>query len=181
MLVLFPGSALLSPQLMWRPWDRGLSEQGGYFGFTADFPPQIASGEALVAVTGDDPVAFVIPYFPRKTAFVRLGGSLFYESPGYAGLRQSSDEASRRQVFGNRTGAAICRRLEQQSGPLYILRSRDQFSGVDRAALTYYGLAPQSDDCLKLNSKAPFTLSLCPASRTDRPECTQVEVGNSDR
>ena len=181
MLVLFPVSALLSPQLMWRPWGHARSGKGGYFGFMADFPPEVAGGGALVAVTGDDPVAFVVPYFPRTTAFVRLAGSLFYESPGFAGLHQNSDEVSRRRVFGNGTGSAICRRLEQQSGPLYILRTHDAFSGVDRAALAYCGLALQPENCLKLNTKAPFTLSPCPASRTDKPECSPVEADNPDR
>ena len=171
--VVLPASALLGMPLMWRPTEHRFGDRNGYFGVSFDAPAEFASSAALVALLGDKPITFLIPFFPRSTDFVRLQGSLFYESPGFNALQFGSDAQLRRRVFGNAMGQTICRRLNEQKGPLYALRTSRNADAIDTAALIYYGITLKIDECRPVMSKAPMAVELCPATRLPRPECEQ--------
>jgi hypothetical protein len=150
--IVFPGSALVAPPLMWRPWDNRFENTGGYFGVSYDAPADLLHGGALVVLVGNTPIAFLIPFFPRST--------------------DPSDAKLRRRIFGNAMGQAICRRLTAQQGPLYALRSTGNEPPFDAAALAYYGLTLDKIHCRPVLSKAVgMGVELCPTTRVSHPEC----------
>jgi hypothetical protein len=172
---VLPASAFLGLPLWWRPSEHRFGDGRDYFGVSLDVPVELQRGGGLVALLADKPTTFIIPFFPRSTDFVRLQGSLFYESPGFNALPLGSDAQLRQRVFGNGMGRAICRRLNVRKGPLYALRSSPNEDPFDTAALIYYGITLNSSECKPVISKAPIFMELCPATRLPQPECEPVK------
>lgn len=167
---VFIASALLSPELTWRPSVHRQADGAGYFGLSG-LPPATELEGSTVAMLGDRPTAFIIPFFPRSVQFVRLQGSMFYDSPGFGKLSLGSDSALRHEAFGNATGQAICNALHHATGKLWVLRTESEGNHTDEAALSYFGLQVQAAACRAIKSKSPFPMSLCPAILVPAAEC----------
>jgi len=166
--VALPASAYQSRALWWLPGEHRHGDAGGYFGVSFT-PPQGLDG-SVVAMLGGWPSTFVIPFFPRDVVFVRLQGSLLYAYPEFGLLDAGSAPSARRSVFGSAMGAAICRRLDENRGALFLLRPAPD-TPQDIAAMTYFGVAQASGACTPIASKSAMPLELCPAVRT-KSECS---------
>jgi hypothetical protein len=169
MALLLPLSAYRTLPLFWLPGDHRHGDAGGYFGVRFAPPPHIGGG--VVAMAGDRPTTFVIPFFPRDTVFVRLQGSLQYPVPGFDALSAASTPAARQAVFGNAMGAAICQRLDQANGNLFLLHLAPGDTPHDKAALAYFGVQDAPGPCTAIRSKAAMDITLCPARRMPGPQC----------
>ena len=125
-----------------------------YFGFEP--PPLDDPDHAMVLMTGVDPTAYVIPFFPETVRFVRIQ-SYFTgpsENPNGFDLRMR-DLVSR------------------QHGPLYVLyRSYEKDASME--ALSGYGLAMDQESCKELHphieDHLKFPLNFCALTRTDTPK-----------
>ncbi len=171
--VILPASAYHTRHLYWLPGDHRHGREGGYFGVSLNAPPGLDNG--VVAMLGDRPTTFVIPFFPSNTMFVRLQGSLFYPVPGFKELNEKSSAATRRAVFGNAMSAAICRRLDETKAGLFVLRLLPRDTPHDQAALAYYGLKYDATTCQPVRNKSAMLIDLCPAIRTADPECSSSD------
>jgi hypothetical protein len=167
--VALPACAYHNLSLFWLPYDRRHSDENGYFGVSFTAPAGL--DHAAVAMLGDRPTTFVIPFFPRQTVFARLQGSLFYPMPGFNELGAHSTPAARRAVFGNEMGAAICRQLDAHGDDLFVLRLLPRDSAQDQAALAYFGLQYDAGSCTPVHNRSSMEIQLCRASRLAAPEC----------
>lgn len=161
--VALPASAYQSRALWWLPGEHRHGDAGGYFGVSFTPPPRLDG--SVVAMLGGWPSTFVIPFFPRDVTFVRLQGSLLYAYPEFGLLDAGSPPSARRSVFGSAMGAAICRRLGDNRGALFLLRPAPD-TAQDRSAMTYFGIAQGPGACTPIASKSLLRLELCPAVRT---------------
>jgi hypothetical protein len=105
-----------------KPWT------ADYFGFT---PPPLAEPEnTLVLVTGHDPVAYMIPFFPPEVRFLRIQGYMTGPSP-----------------TPNATDRLMQDAVARHSGPLFLLyRSYEEWTAVN--ALAAFGLQLDRSTCL---------------------------------
>ena len=120
-----------------------------YFGVE---PPPLPAN-AMVLMTGVDPTAYVIPFFPKTVRFVRIQS--YFTGP-----------KDKPNGFDLQMQDLIAR----QSGPLYVLyRSCEKEASV--AALNSYGLAIDTVTCRELRphieEHLEFPLYFCTLKRTD--------------
>jgi hypothetical protein len=124
-----------------------------YFGVT---PPVLPDPDhTMILMTGHEPTAYVIPFFPRQIRFLRIQSYFTGPSPNPNG----TDRLMQGLVAAHR-------------GPLYILyRGTEQDMADD--ALHAYGLTRQPGSCQTLHphieSQIDDRLYFCPAVRTGRP------------
>lgn len=165
--ICLPLSAYRTLPLWWVPWEHRHGDEGGYFGVNFTPPPHLDG--AVVAMLSEQPVTFIIPYFPPTTTFVRLQSGVL--SFPLMAIVDMGTPAGRAAVFGNAMGSAICRRLDQAGNKLFLLHVRPTNTPHDPAALIYFGLADSGGKCTRILNKSDMELMLCPAKRTARPEC----------
>jgi len=108
--------------------------------------PAIGDAEGKVVVfTGDEPTAYVVPYFPEGMRFVRLGGNL-------AGERQPT-----------RLTAEIRAAIEGAQGPIFAVTGP---AGPNARLLGEFGLTPPGSPCLPIHTKVGDGLQLCVLDRS---------------
>ncbi len=145
------GIVLLFRALPWRPWLKNaaavfclslilvtlrpgnwgrVSWGSSYFGFV---PPAVDDPDnAMVLMTGVDPMAYVIPFFPKTVRFLRIQS--YFSGP--AGTPDGYDILMENLVA-------------KQHGPLYVLY-RSYEKGASLMALNAYGLAIDTTTCKDL-------------------------------
>jgi len=165
--ICLPLSAYRTLPLWWLPWEHRHGDEGGYFGVSFTPPPNL--DRAVVAILSEQPVTFIIPYFPPTTTFVRLQSGVL--SFPLMAIVDMGTPAGRAAVFGNAMGRAICQRLDQAGDKLFLLHVRPTNTPHEPAAMTYFGLADSGGKCTRIGNKSGMDLVLCPAKRTARPEC----------
>jgi hypothetical protein len=108
-----------------RPWSED------YFGFD---PPALAEPQnTLVLVTGHDPMAYMIPFFPPHVRFLRIQG--FVTGP--------SDTP-------NETDRLMQNLISRHTGPMFVLfRSYEEWHAMN--AVEFYGLQIDRSDCRTLS------------------------------
>ncbi|RJX28878.1 MAG: hypothetical protein C4531_11085 [Desulfurivibrio sp.] len=123
-----------------------------YFGVT--LPPLTDPAHTMVLMTGFDPMAYIIPFFPEPVRFLRIQSYFTGPSDSPNGF----DLLMRRLVAGHR-------------GPLYVLYRSHLEEQQSRDALQAYGLAIKADDCRLLSPHIEQylnqPLSFCAVARTD--------------
>jgi hypothetical protein len=165
--IYLPLSAYRTVPLWWLPDSHRHGDDGGYFGVSFTPPPNL--DRAVVAMLSDQPVTFVIPFFPRTTTFVRLRSwMMLFPLIAFNDLNKPAGRAG---VFGSAMGRAICQRLDQAGDKLFLLHLRPADTPRDATAMTYFGLADSGGNCTRIPNKSDMELVLCPAKRTARPEC----------
>jgi hypothetical protein len=169
LLIALPLCTYNAAPMFWVPDEHRHGNKHGYFGVRFDPPPGIE--KATVAMLSDQPITYVIPFFPENTVFARLQGSLLYWNPDFKKLTFGSPPSARRAVFGNAMGAAICRQLDAAGDNLFLLRLRGAPSGQDILVMQYFGVQDAGKPCTPIASKASQQLELCPAKRQPNPEC----------
>jgi hypothetical protein len=107
-----------------RPWS------ADYFGVKA--PPLTAPQNTLVLVTGHDPMAYMIPFFPPKVRFLRIQSYL----TGPSAQPNATDRLMREIISGHQ-------------GPMFIIY-RCYEEEPARQALAAYGLEMLSAGCRTL-------------------------------
>lgn len=98
----------------------------------------------VVVLTGDEPTAYVLPYFPEGMRFVRLGGNM--EQAG----ESTQLTAEIRDV------------LQGARDPVFAVASP---TGLDETLLARYDLVPSDRPCLPIDTKVGDGLSLCVLER----------------
>lgn len=166
--LLLPLSAWHNRSVFLLPETHRHGNAGGYFGVTFDPPPGL--DRATVALLGEAPTGFLVPFFPETTRFLRLWGSVQQFNLAFNWLPPDNTPAQRRAAMGDAMGALICRRLDAAEGPLFLLRAAAADTQKDIAALRFYGLA-DAGPCQQIASKSGLKLRLCPARRLPDPEC----------
>lgn len=165
--ICLPLSAERTLPLWWLPWAHQHGDEGGYFGVSFVPPPKL--DHAVVAMLSDQPIAFVIPFFPQTTTFVRLRSwIMFFPLSAFYDVNKPAGRAA---IFGTAMGKAICRRLDEAGEKLFLLHLGPTDTPRDTAAMTYYGLADSGGTCTRIQNKSGMDLELCPAKRTAKPEC----------
>jgi hypothetical protein len=121
--------ALLLATLQPGDWGRR-AWSADYFGFD---PPKLSDPRhTLVVVTGHDPMAYMIPFFPPEVRFLRIQG--FVTGP--------SDTP-------NRMDRIMQELVARHNGPMFILfRSYEEWHAVK--AVDHYGLEIDRSDCRAL-------------------------------
>jgi hypothetical protein len=122
-----------------------------YFG--VEPPPLTDPARTMVLMTGVDPTAYVIPFFPETVRFVRIQS--YFTGP-----------------TDNPNGFDLHMRdlISKQRGPLYVLyRAYEKDASVE--ALNAYGLAIDSESCKELRphieEHLKFPLNFCALTRMD--------------
>ncbi len=114
------------------PGDWGRKPWGAdYFGFEA---PALADPQnTIVVVTGKDPMAYMIPFFPPEVRFLRIQGFMTGPSP-----------------TPNLTDRLMQAVIAQHTGPLFIIyRQYEEGSALN--ALEAYGLQMDRASCQEMN------------------------------
>jgi hypothetical protein len=102
--------------------------------WTADYfdvrlPALARERDAIVLVTGHDPIAYMIPFFPPQVRFLRIQGYMTGPSPTL-----------------NETDRQMMRALADHAGPVLILfRVYEEWHALN--ALEFYGLEPDRAGC----------------------------------
>ena len=97
--------------------------------FDANLPALAAQRNAIVLVTGHDPVAYLIPYFPPQVRFLRIQGYMTGPSEAL-----------------NQTDRLMLQVIAEHKGPLRILfRVYEEWHA--RNALEFYGLQLDRSSC----------------------------------
>jgi hypothetical protein len=102
--------------------------------WTADYfdlrlPALAREPDAIVLVTGHDPIAYMIPFFPPQVRFLRIQGYMTGPSPTL-----------------NETDRLMMRALADHTGPVLILfRVYEEWNALN--ALEFYGLEPDRASC----------------------------------
>ena len=174
-VVVFSSTVLVSAyaahDMIVRPFDHRDQDSSGYFGVQVPMPPDLERGDGLVTILGDEGLAFMIPFFPKHTAFVRLGGSLYYPKPSFLASSRTDNPELRQATFDDSMSKLICSRLDTHKGPLFTLRQAGGPGPGGLAAAKYFGVQELPGQCAEVKSKAPFGVWLCRAVRNDHPEC----------
>ncbi len=140
--------ATLAP-MQWGRVDWGDS----YFGVV---PPSVPNPEhTFVLMSGHEPLAYVIPFFPPQIRFLRIQS--YFTGPS---------------ATPNGTDLLMQKLIAAHQGPLYIL-----YRGIEQAtadsALQAYGLRRRSDECETMHphieSKIDDKLYFCKVARTGPP------------
>lgn len=106
------------------PWDANAKD---YFG--VQLPIMSNADSALILMTGYEPMAYLIPYFPRNIPFLRIHS--YFTGP--------SDHPNGYDLL-------MQRKIAAHDGPIYILyRSMDESTAV--SATKAYGLHIIKEDC----------------------------------
>ena len=121
-----------------------------YFGVA---PPAIASpARSIVLMTGLEPMAYVIPFFPPETPFLRIDG-WFTGSP----------------TNPHRHDHFMRQRIAVHGGPIYVLYRAPLEHERMVKALTTHGLRPRLADCVSfkphIDRAEGETLAFCPVDR----------------
>jgi hypothetical protein len=104
-----------------RPWSSDY--------FDVRLPSLAAQPEAIVLVTGHDPIAYMIPFFPPQVRFLRIQGFVTGPSP-----------------TRNETDRLMMRALADHTGPVLILyRVYEEWHALN--ALEFYGLELDRANC----------------------------------
>jgi hypothetical protein len=114
------------------PGDWGRKPWGAdYFGFEA---PTLADPQnTIVVVTGNDPMAYMIPFFPPEVRFLRIQGFVTGPSP-----------------TPNLTDRLMQAAIAKHTGPLFIIyRQYEEWSALN--ALEAYGLQMDRASCQEMN------------------------------
>lgn len=167
--ICLPLSAYRTLPLWWIPGAHRHGDEGGYFGVRFAPPPDL--DHAVVAMLSEQPTAFVIPFFPRTTTFVRVQGWLLLPLGPFYNL---STPKGRAGAFANAMSKAICQRLDAAGDKLFLLHVRPADTPRDVAAMTYFGLADSGGTCTRIENKSGMDIELCPAKRKPRPECASA-------
>jgi hypothetical protein len=173
--VILPLSAMPAWPMYWLPGEHRSGDKGGYFGVQFIPPPSLDRG--LVAMLGGYPTTFLIPFFPRQTQFVRLQGSLYYESPGFYAIDGNSGPKALRATMDNAMSQNICRALDEHQGPLFVLRPMPEDTPQDRAVMNYFGISYDHTACEPVATKSTLTIGLCAAHRLTAPLCDRAAGG----
>ena len=97
--------------------------------FDANLPALAAQRNSTVLVTGHDPIAYLIPYFPPQVRFLRIQGYMTGPSPVL-----------------NLTDRLMMQAMAEHKGPLLILfRDYEEWHALN--ALEFYGLQPDRSSC----------------------------------
>jgi len=108
-----------------RPWT------ADYFGF--EVPALSEPRNTIVVVTGHDPMAYMIPFFPPEVRFLRIQGFVTGPSP-----------------TPNLTDRLMQAAIAKHTGPLFIIyRQYEEWSALN--ALEAYGLRMDRASCLEMN------------------------------
>ena len=110
--------------------------------FGVRLPPGQDFSHALVLMGGEQPLAYVVPTFPRSTRFVRFDGNLFYG--------KSYDHLAAR--YDNETGRAIQRAIEEHTGPLYLMVRPAEWESTLRVA-RHFGVTVDPSYYAELESR----------------------------
>jgi hypothetical protein len=119
--------------------------------FEIDFPDIDISG-SMVLVTGGQAMAFLIPYGPQDTRFVRIDSNINYV--GYTSIAERYDN-----LLGERLRQAI----DGHDGDFFVIYTdgEEPYVGPD---LAYFGIGWNRDSCQPIRSKGP-NLTICRAYR----------------
>lgn len=134
---------------------RGADPRAGWDGkyVEVEVPPLDDPAHTLVLMTETQPLAYLIPEFPREIPFLRIQGWLVGSKDRVSGF-----------------GAAMHRRVEQHQGPIYVLSWPKERDGTDRA-LADYGLMIDEPGCRPVHSNIDGLIGLdmspsfCPLTR----------------
>ncbi len=97
--------------------------------FNVNLPALAAQRNSIVLVTGHDPIAYLIPYFPPQVRFLRIQGYMTGPSTAL-----------------NLTDRLMMRAVAEHKGPLLILfRDYEEWHALN--ALEFYGLQPDRSSC----------------------------------
>jgi hypothetical protein len=97
--------------------------------FDVNLPALAAQRNAIVLVTGHDPIGYLIPYFPPEVRFLRIQGYMTGPS-----------------TVLNLTDRLMMRAVAEHKGPLLILfRDYEEWNALN--ALEFYGLQPERSSC----------------------------------
>jgi hypothetical protein len=135
-----------------RPGNWGRVSWGDeYFGVKP--PPLADPAHTMVLMTGVDPMAYIIPFFPEPARFVRIQS--YFTGPSDA---------------PNGFDRHMQRLIAEHRGPLYVLyRSYEEEQSRD--ALQAYGLAIDANDCQTLTPHIEECLDhpliFCAVAHTD--------------
>ena len=103
---------------------------------------------ALVLITSDAPLAYVLPFFPADARHLGLNNNI--SSPGHETLMQET----------------IARTIRDHSGPIYSLAYP---AGNGAEILTRYGLSTVPERCSEIITNMTYSpVTLCPLERTHR-------------
>jgi len=108
--------------------------------------PPLATTNNMVLMTGHEPMAYVIPSFPREIPFVRIDSWLVHGSDRTTGLARS-----------------MRARVAAHTGSLWVLFAPLETQAM-LDALRNYDLALRPDSCRPVTSNVGVTLALCEAA-----------------
>jgi hypothetical protein len=115
--------------------------------FGTKVPRMAESNGGLVVMTSAEPLAFVVPAFPRGMRFIHLEGIF---SP----------------TTETRLAAEARRIIAEHPGPLYLLSHR-RGAAESRQTLVAYGLDAYWDRCVPVENRADPGVLLCEIRRID--------------
>ncbi len=120
-------------------------------------PPLADPGDTVVLMAATAPMGYVVPSFPPRVAFLRIGGWLCMPDSG--------------------CDREIARRLRHHHGPLHVLMAPWQ-QGEAVTALARYDLDLAPAPCATVTANLGEPLSLCPVIRASA-EAEASESGNA--
>ena len=115
--------------------------------------PDLDPGESMVLVSGGQAMAYLIPFLPQDTRWVRIDSNLNYVN--YSSIEERYD---------NRMGERLRDAIANHDDRFYVMYTNGEERDV-RADLAYFGIAHDPSSCLPVRSKAP-PLIICSAYRT---------------
>jgi hypothetical protein len=122
-----------------------------YFG--VDPPTLVDPDRTMVLMTGTDPMAYVIPFFPESVRFVRIQG--YFTGPSD---KPNGYDLRMREV------------VSKHRGPIYVMY-RIYEEGASLEALGSYGLAIDAGSCQEMKphieDHLQFPLHFCSVTRSD--------------
>jgi hypothetical protein len=118
---------------------------------TAQVPPLAEPATTLALVTGTEPVAWLIPFFPPEIPFIRIQGYL--NGPGQA--KNGLNDRARARIAAHR-------------GAFFALLPKYEVPGAVEA-LTFYGLRLDEPSCQPVPSNLGDYVLWCRVYRSDPP------------
>ena len=136
------------------------AQRGNAFGYRTPWAdtvfeiefPDLAIDGSMVLVTGGQAMAFLIPFLPEDTRFVRIDSNLNYV--GYESIEARYD---------NRMGARLRNEIAAHDGDFFVMfgPGEERYVGPD---LAYFGIVHDAESCQAIRSKGP-ELIICRAYR----------------
>jgi hypothetical protein len=127
-----------------RPADWGrVAWQDDWFGVTV--PAALQGPDQMFLMLGDGPMAYVIPFFPRDSRFIRI-------------------ETNVRQVRASRMFDRMRAEVDGHDGPVYTLWLRPPVPERHDAVLAEWGLRIADAPCVTFESRAD-RFAACPLER----------------